>query len=114
MRSLEVSGAVRHTYIYIYVIRRLKVNITSHPTYKGSVVSFAQQNPVGYVSLFCTMRTKRTTHLNLDLIIIMTPGCKGENIVQIFLWLPFSASTLAKGQWSASRPGPFNPVSHRI
>jgi hypothetical protein len=25
MQSLEVSGAVRHIYIYIYVIRRLKV-----------------------------------------------------------------------------------------
>jgi len=27
MQHLEVSGAVRHVYIYIYVIRRLKVNI---------------------------------------------------------------------------------------
>ena len=26
MQHLEVSGAVRHIYIYIYVIRRLKVN----------------------------------------------------------------------------------------
>ena len=26
MKHLEVSGAVRHIYIYIYVIRRLKVN----------------------------------------------------------------------------------------
>ena len=26
MQRLEVSGAVRHIYIYIYVIRRLKVN----------------------------------------------------------------------------------------
>jgi len=25
MQNLEVSGAVRRTYIYIYVIRRLKV-----------------------------------------------------------------------------------------
>ena len=27
MQNLEVSGAVRHIYIYIYVIRRLKVNM---------------------------------------------------------------------------------------
>ena len=30
MQHLEVSGAVRHIYIYIYVIRRLKVNV-HHP-----------------------------------------------------------------------------------
>jgi hypothetical protein len=57
------------------------------------------------------MRTRRTTNLNFDLIITMTPGCKGEIIVQIFLCKPFSTSTLDKGQWSASRPGTFNPVS---
>jgi hypothetical protein len=57
------------------------------------------------------MRNTRTTHLNLDVIIIVTPGCTGGNIVQIFLCKPFSTSTLDKGQWSASRPGPFNPVS---
>jgi len=27
MQHLEVSGAVRHIYIYIYVIRRLKVKL---------------------------------------------------------------------------------------
>ena len=29
MQHLEVSGAVRHIYIYIYIVRQLKVNIMS-------------------------------------------------------------------------------------
>ena len=31
MQHLEVSGAVRRIYIYIYVIRRLKLNNALHP-----------------------------------------------------------------------------------
>ena len=33
MQHLEVSGAVRHIYIYIYVIKRLKVNIIIPSTF---------------------------------------------------------------------------------
>ena len=33
MQHLEVSGAVRHIYIYIYVIRRLRVNNTKALTH---------------------------------------------------------------------------------
>ena len=35
MQHLEVSGAVRHIYIYIYVIRRLKVNRVFNLTFPG-------------------------------------------------------------------------------
>jgi len=34
MQLLEVSGAVRHIYIYIYVIRQLKVKILNNTDYR--------------------------------------------------------------------------------
>ena len=39
MQHLEVSGAVRYIYIYIYVIRRLKVNLVKLVQLLGDAVS---------------------------------------------------------------------------
>jgi hypothetical protein len=54
MQRLEVSGAVRH--IYIYVIRRLKVNSHLKPNTEHCMVhnECTQWDPTEYRTMFCT------------------------------------------------------------
>ena len=42
MQNMEVSGAVRHIYIYIYVIRRLKVKLQCRFTVSVNVSQFGK------------------------------------------------------------------------
>ena len=46
MQHLEVSGAVRHIYIYIYIIRRLKVNIQNRQSRSQSDRLYGTSSPL--------------------------------------------------------------------
>ena len=54
MQHLEVSDAVRHIYIYIYVIRRLKVKIVQQKTLTRDI----------YIYIYITLRDTASAIMN--------------------------------------------------
>ena len=53
MQHLEVSGAVRHIYIYIYVIRRLKFKQLSQLPAFGSSPQYTSQYSILFSENSC-------------------------------------------------------------
>ena len=91
MQHLEVSGAVRHIYIYIYVVRRLKVNRQSglSPVTLGTVSQITQVtcHRAGYISV--SMSSYKRGHSSRP-----TAGhTQGSSDLGLFLLAPHFAAS---------------------
>jgi len=63
MQHLEVSGAVRPIYIYIYVIRRLKVNLVmSSNDFTVSVLRMSRYNYYTTLSHYMKVKGERSVY----------------------------------------------------